>query len=187
MISFASLCAPLLPLISSDSLICPVEFKCKVVSRVLRQKKIERLSRQYIGVSVMITHYRYSLLTTRSIATYSIAMRHLLRLGSLFVTKNVSCRNKVVAFNFSGFRGLQEVVIHKQENGKTSTTKSNQNKCGDEPVAKTSQEEEEEELEEMFIEGPVGLEWGGPTRGGRRPEPTRYGDWERKGRVSDFR
>jgi hypothetical protein len=26
----------------------------------------------------------------------------------------------------------------------------------------------------------------GPTRGGKRPEPTRYGDWERKGRASDF-
>jgi hypothetical protein len=47
-------------------------------------------------------------------------------------------------------------------------------------------EEDEEELEEMFIQGPAGMEWGGPTRGGRRPEPTRYGDWERKGRVSDF-
>lgn len=43
-----------------------------------------------------------------------------------------------------------------------------------------------EDLEEMFIEGPAGVEWGGPTRGGRRPEPTRYGDWERKGRTSDF-
>ena len=49
------------------------------------------------------------------------------------------------------------------------------------------EDEDEEELEEMFIEGPAGLEWGGPTRGGRKPEPTRYGDWERKGRVSDFR
>jgi hypothetical protein len=37
------------------------------------------------------------------------------------------------------------------------------------------------EYEEMFVEGPKGLEWGGPTRGGARPEPTRYGDWERKG------
>lgn len=46
--------------------------------------------------------------------------------------------------------------------------------------------EPEDDLEEMFVEGPAGLEWGGPTRGGRRPEPTRYGDWERNGRVSDF-
>ncbi len=45
-----------------------------------------------------------------------------------------------------------------------------------------------EEPEEMFILGPARgmMEWGGPTRGGARPEPTRYGDWERKGRASDF-
>ena len=29
-------------------------------------------------------------------------------------------------------------------------------------------------------------EWGGPTRGGSHPEPTRYGDWEQKGRCYDF-
>jgi len=49
-----------------------------------------------------------------------------------------------------------------------------------------SSEDEVSDFEEMFIPGPAGLEWGGPTRGGRRPEPTRYGDWERSGRVSDF-
>ena len=54
--------------------------------------------------------------------------------------------------------------------------------CGD-PVV---DDDEEEEMEEMFVSGPAGVEWGGPTRGGRRPEPTRYGDWERKGRASDF-
>ena len=47
-------------------------------------------------------------------------------------------------------------------------------------------EEEEDEMEDMFVEGPAGIEWGGPTRGGSRPEPTRFGDWERKGRASDF-
>lgn len=46
--------------------------------------------------------------------------------------------------------------------------------------------QEEEEMEEMFIMGPKGLEWGGPTRGGRQKEPTRYGDWERRGRCTDF-
>jgi hypothetical protein len=29
-------------------------------------------------------------------------------------------------------------------------------------------------------------EWGGPTKGGTAPEPTRFGDWERKGRCTDF-
>lgn len=47
-------------------------------------------------------------------------------------------------------------------------------------------DQEEDEMEEMFIMGPKGIEWGGPTRGGRHKEPTRYGDWERKGRCCDF-
>ena len=47
------------------------------------------------------------------------------------------------------------------------------------------------EQEEMFVEAHhsfefKGKEWGGPRRGGRLPEPTRYGDWERKGRCTDF-
>ncbi len=56
--------------------------------------------------------------------------------------------------------------------------------CGDDD----SDEDDEDSMEQMFIMGPsVGkIEWGGPTRGGARPEPTRYGDWERKGRASDF-
>jgi hypothetical protein len=29
-------------------------------------------------------------------------------------------------------------------------------------------------------------EWGGPTKGGSMPEPTRFGDWERKGRCSAY-
>ena len=33
---------------------------------------------------------------------------------------------------------------------------------------------------------PASGEWGGPTKGGKRPEPTRFGDWERSGRCSDF-
>ena len=46
--------------------------------------------------------------------------------------------------------------------------------------------DEEDDMEDMFVQGPAGMEWGGPTRGGRRPEPTRFGDWERNGRASDF-
>ena len=54
--------------------------------------------------------------------------------------------------------------------------------CGTEP----SVDDEDDDMEEMFVQGPAGMEWGGPTRGGQRPEPTRFGDWERKGRTSDF-
>lgn len=57
--------------------------------------------------------------------------------------------------------------------------------CGPLPGA-DGKEEEEEEMEEMFVEGPMGREWGGPTRGGRLQEPTIHGDWQRKGRCSDF-
>ena len=52
-------------------------------------------------------------------------------------------------------------------------------------------EEDEMEQEEMFVKphdsfGHDFVEWGGPTRGGRLSEPTRFGDWERKGRCTDF-
>lgn len=53
-------------------------------------------------------------------------------------------------------------------------------------------EEEEEDQEEMFVVADPVLkmgnirEWGGPRRGGTLAEPTRFGDWERKGRCTDF-
>lgn len=52
-------------------------------------------------------------------------------------------------------------------------------------------DDDEMEQEEMFVEahesfGHGQKEWGGPRRGGRLPEPTRFGDWERKGRCTDF-
>lgn len=43
-----------------------------------------------------------------------------------------------------------------------------------------------EEKDEHAMNGPGGLEWNGPQRGGKYPEPTRYGDWENKGRCYDF-
>jgi hypothetical protein len=51
--------------------------------------------------------------------------------------------------------------------------------------------DDEMEQEEMFVAPHITLgtdmvEWGGPRRGGRMPEPTRFGDWERKGRCTDF-
>jgi len=53
-------------------------------------------------------------------------------------------------------------------------------------------DDEEEEQEEMFVTADPILghgtiqEWGGPRRGGSLAEPTRFGDWERKGRCTDF-
>ncbi|KAG7397017.1 hypothetical protein PHYBOEH_001351 [Phytophthora boehmeriae] len=45
---------------------------------------------------------------------------------------------------------------------------------------------DDEDGEDMVAIGPSGAEYGGPTRGGKLKEPTRFGDWERKGRCSDF-
>eukprot|EP01083_Nonionella_stella_P072442 195377_1 len=60
-------------------------------------------------------------------------------------------------------------------------------------VVMTHEEENDDEMEqeEMFVRadqslGHTKLEWGGPRRGGRLKEPTRFGDWERKGRCTDF-
>jgi hypothetical protein len=51
----------------------------------------------------------------------------------------------------------------------------------------TTPDDELEEPEEMFIMGPSGIEWNGPTRGGAKPEPTKFGDWScQKGRCWDF-
>ena len=69
------------------------------------------------------------------------------------------------------------------------------NSCSNKTNLSTSdkdpEEGEEEEQVEMFSApheclGHDKLEWNGPTRGGKFAEPTRFGDWERKGRCSDF-
>ena len=47
-------------------------------------------------------------------------------------------------------------------------------------------DDDDDDEEEMFVQPHESLglnnqvEWGGPTRGGRLLEPTRFGDWERK-------
>ena len=51
-------------------------------------------------------------------------------------------------------------------------------KCG------TLLDDDEEDTVSMV--DPATGEWGGPTKGGKQPEPTRFGDWERKGRCTDF-
>ena len=53
-------------------------------------------------------------------------------------------------------------------------------------VAIDAETDDDDDMEDMFVDTSMGKEWGGPTRGGRMPEPTRFGDWERKGRATDF-
>ena len=53
-------------------------------------------------------------------------------------------------------------------------------------VAVDADLDDDDDMEDMFVDTSMGKEWGGPTRGGRMLEPTRFGDWERKGRATDF-
>ena len=48
------------------------------------------------------------------------------------------------------------------------------------------EDDDDDDMVEMITEGPMGKEWNGPTRGGKKREPTRYGDWEQNGRCYDF-
>ena len=52
----------------------------------------------------------------------------------------------------------------------------------------TVEEDEDEEEDEDFVDftNPETGEWNSPTRGGKRPEPTRHGDWHHMGRCTDF-
>ncbi|KAL7521680.1 hypothetical protein ACHAWX_006354 [Stephanocyclus meneghinianus] len=86
------------------------------------------------------------------------------------------------------------VAIEKSRNGSATThaqdTSLVSNKSCGTPTDKN--DEEEMEQEDMFVtadpilgHGAI-LEWGGPRRGGSLMEPTRFGDWERKGRCTDF-
>ncbi|KAL7435794.1 hypothetical protein ACHAXM_004846 [Skeletonema potamos] len=79
---------------------------------------------------------------------------------------------------------------NKPDNNSTGSSSSSNNICSQGITLET--EEEEEEQEEMFVTADPVLghgtiqEWGGPRRGGSLAEPTRFGDWERKGRCTDF-
>ena len=55
-------------------------------------------------------------------------------------------------------------------------------KCG-----AVNDEEDDDDLINMFVATPMGSEWGGPTHGGKYGEPTKFGDWcVRDGRCTDF-
>ena len=48
-------------------------------------------------------------------------------------------------------------------------------------------ENTDEDYENMFVKTSFNnVEWGGPLRGGKLLEPTRFGDWERKARCTDW-
>lgn len=68
-----------------------------------------------------------------------------------------------------------------------SDSSEHQGKCGREPTNEQLNDKKESNQDDPYArfpddKNPLTGEIGGP----RGPEPTRYGDWERKGRVIDF-
>ena len=85
----------------------------------------------------------------------------------------------------------QKVKVHQHTTAQPTKTEATETVVKTEACGDIIMEDDEMEQEDMFVEAHEsfavrGREWGGPRRGGRFPEPTRYGDWERKGRCSDF-
>ena len=100
-----------------------------------------------------------------------------------FPQKHLICKLAKKSLSTTAFKA-PEIIINKvsaKGAAVAADPKIQKESCGT-----TTPDDELEELEEMFIMGPAGIEWNGPTRGGARPEPTRYKDWERKGRCTDF-
>ena len=114
--------------------------------------------------------------------TTSLTRRHLIHASASAGPVATSVLNITTTTNTStvGFNSSPPSDIDRTSNKAAG-------KCSSETTAADDgQAIVDDDLEDMFHDGPCGVEWNGPTRGGRRPEPTRYGDWERKGRVSDF-
>lgn len=112
----------------------------------------------------------------RRVIQTSARVRNVLRLNRSFATTVQVDHTKA-----SPKKESLETVKFNPTANKIAGKEEAASKCGPEDDS-----DDLDEMEEMFIEGPAGLEWNGPTRGGKRPEPTRFGDWERKGRASDF-
>lgn len=97
----------------------------------------------------------------------------LFRTGSDHLTRSVS--NSVTRLLFSS---SSSSTHHRNEKEQTQTPKPESLHDDD----KQSQKEEEEDNDDDIDMNKETGEVGGP----KGPEPTRYGDWERNGRCSDF-
>jgi len=108
----------------------------------------------------------------------AIKITTLLRAGSCHALKKKKKKKKTFSRYYFYFHQL-----------KKSTEVSSQGREKELGEDQENDIDDEVEWEDMFVQGPgpkQEQEWGGPTRGGRMQEPTRFGDWERKGRCTDF-
>jgi len=84
------------------------------------------------------------------------------------ITRNLTTCNKINAINVASAVTNSDILLNNV-------------------AEKKELPDEDDEYEEMFVKTTFNnIEWGGPLRGGRMPEPTRFGDWERKGRCTDY-
>lgn len=140
-------------------------------------------------LQVTTTHTRSDI----TVKTHRIKMLHM-RIGS-DVAQNLHkiCKMKEVNVASSSFIGYIRSFSEKKADGKeeSSRLKEFRKKLRERtPIEKLAELEEgkhpyqEKEPLKPFPDNtnPKTGEIGGP----RGPEPTRYGDWERKGRVTDF-
>eukprot|EP00596_Hydrurales_sp_CCMP1899_P001463 CAMPEP_0119037126 /NCGR_PEP_ID=MMETSP1177-20130426/5262_1 /TAXON_ID=2985 /ORGANISM="Ochromonas sp, Strain CCMP1899" /LENGTH=120 /DNA_ID=CAMNT_0006997927 /DNA_START=102 /DNA_END=461 /DNA_ORIENTATION=- len=116
----------------------------------------------------------------------SSMLRNIMSRNPMAAIKVISPRMKlsiVCQFNKTSFSTAVKgpaIVVNKSV-GKTvqadDKTVPADDKILKENCGTTTPDDELEEPEEMFIMGPSGVEWNGPTRGGAKPEPTKFGDW----------
>lgn len=126
------------------------------------------LSHTFAWKQAMTTSFPRLLSTTASNPT-------LFRTGSDHLTRSVS--NSVTRLLFSSSSSTH----HHNEKEQTQTPKPESLHDDDKQSQKEEEEEEEDNDDDIDMNKETG-EVGGP----KGPEPTRYGDWERNGRCSDF-
>ncbi|KAF2075777.1 hypothetical protein CYY_002910 [Polysphondylium violaceum] len=95
---------------------------------------------------------------------------------------NIMIKRVMSQFRFRSnnirFYSTTNTIPNNINNPKGSTTISQENQ----QIIRELEEEQEEDFDFSPYVNPVTGEVGGP----KGPEPTRYNDWERAGRVSDF-
>ena len=94
---------------------------------------------------------------------------------------SVVCVRSIVKLNSATNSHARHLHSEDKGSGDTASKSSADNKEVDSSPNEISQTDEVDDSEYEYVNPETG-ERGGP----RGPEPTRYGDWERKGRVTDF-
>lgn len=115
--------------------------------------------------------------------------------SSSYTYNNTSNDHDVCRIKLRNFYSTSKACRHQNDTPKVEISKV---EAGTEsipdhtPPISLEEDEDDDYMEDMYVEPDVSLgpcaktEWGGPRRGGRYSEPTRFGDWERKGRCTDF-